>query len=80
MLTKFSPSIDNLGKKCQYWEINEGCHYPSFELLGRKACNGIIDDTCLWVLGKASKPISINESKVQIQTAPEKPKLPPKNI
>lgn len=72
---KHSPSIETLGRDCAFWsngtDLNQaGCLYPKFELQGRKSCEGIIDDVCLWQL-TGRRPRSLSENQMQaIKTTP----------
>lgn len=80
---KFYPKEVNLGKDCQYWNLGGSfcCCYPNANLEGRRSCEGIIDDVCLWILG-GRKPSSLSEEQIiYIQThRPDPRNLPPGNI
>ncbi len=61
-----SPSDENLGKNCIWWQNT--CVIPKAELLGRQSCEGIIDDVCLLRLN-GREPASLTRVQVtEIQT------------
>jgi hypothetical protein len=80
----FYPTEENLGHNCQYWDWEEGCLYPKAELTGRRSCEGMIDDVCLFVL-EGLQATSLSEAQVDeiINRAPnllDKSYLPPGNV
>lgn len=44
----FPPREENLGKNCRFWNPENGCRFPKTEMGGRKSCEGIVDDVCLY--------------------------------
>jgi hypothetical protein len=44
------PSDKNIGFDCLYWSNNAGCVYPKTELEGRRSCEGIIDNNCVYII------------------------------
>lgn len=52
MNERFYPTADNLGTNCSYWQLGglaTACCFPKAELEGRRSCEGIIDDVCLFI-------------------------------
>ena len=45
----YYPNEGNLGKNCLFWSLEEGCIFPKKEMEGRRSCEGIIDDVCLFL-------------------------------
>ena len=45
----FWPTEENLGKNCRFWNMQKGCTFPKKEMEGRRSCEGIIDDVCLFL-------------------------------
>jgi len=84
---RFSPTEENLGQNCLYWRVVGGiasaCRYPKAALEGRRSCEGIIDDVCLFVKD-GRRPTSLSEDQIiEIKTRPpsaDKFYLPPGNI
>jgi hypothetical protein len=65
---KFFPTEQSLGKPCQYWLPLKGCNYPKLEMQGRRSCEGIVDDVCLFLrIGRTPKSIS-SEQMVYLRT------------
>lgn len=82
-MEKFYPNTENIGKDCMYWCYQEGCQYPKIELLGRRSCEGIIDDVCLFVNGSGPRPTELTENSANaIKSHPSfrGNNLPPGNI
>jgi hypothetical protein len=46
---RFYPEKENLGRNCLFWTIKDGCTFPKIEMGGRRSCEGIIDDVCLFL-------------------------------
>lgn len=67
----FYPKEDNLGKNCEFWNLNgpiKGCNFPKAEMEGRTSCEGVVDDVCLFLL-KGRRPASLTEEqKREIKT------------
>ena len=84
---RFYPKEVNLGSDCLYWCLGglaSGCSFPKAELEGRRSCEGIIDDVCLFVKnGREPRSLS-DEQMIEIKTRAPDPanqyKLPPGNI
>ena len=75
----FYPTEENLGRNCMFWGVLAvvGCNYPKAELQGRKSCEGIIDDVCLFIKD-GREPISLShEQQVEIKTRLPNSDLPP---
>ncbi len=78
------PIEANLGMDCQYWCLGglaTGCCFPKVELKGRRSCEGIIDDVCLFIKD-GRKPTSltgeeITELKTHAPRFTDKSYLPP---
>jgi hypothetical protein len=52
MAEKFDPKEENLGRNCKWWALGglaTGCCFPKKELDGRRECEGIVDDVCLFI-------------------------------
>lgn len=52
MVEKFYPRVENLGKECSFWCLDEGsvgCNFPKAQLQGRTSCEGLIDDVCVFL-------------------------------
>lgn len=72
---KFYPSVENLGKNCEFWQgvdiegkrtmgrLAIGCQFPKAEMEGRLSCEGIIDDVCLY-LKNGRRPRSLTEEQI----------------
>ena len=63
MEKRFYPTELNLGENCQYWDNTLGCYYPKAEMEGRRSCEGIIDDVCLYLKDKRM-PKSLTEEQI----------------
>lgn len=66
---KHYPKIETLGLNCVFWsngrDLNHpGCLYPSVKLQGRRSCEGIIDDVCIWQL-TGRHPRSLTKERMQ---------------
>lgn len=66
----FYPSEENIGKNCRYWKIRKGCTFPKIEMEGRRSCEGIVDDVCLFLkdkrLPKSLTPEQLLELKLSV--------------
>lgn len=66
----FYPTEENLGKNCRFWNIQKGCTFPKREIKGRRSCEGIIDDVCLFLkdkrLPKSLTPEQLLELKLRV--------------
>ena len=62
MKEKFYPSEENLGNDCRFWQ--NGCTYPKAEVQGRLSCEGVIDDVCLYLLGKSVKRPNLSPREI----------------
>lgn len=80
---KFYPKSANFGKNCTFWST-ERCIYPKEELIGRRSCEGIVDDVCLLVLnGRRPKSLTqeqIREIKINPPSIIDGFSLPPGDI
>lgn len=76
----FYPREENLGNECRFWTEASGCVFPKAEMEGRRSCEGIIDDVCLY-LKDGRKPLSLSPEqllKLKITPpAPNKSYIPP---
>jgi hypothetical protein len=66
MNERFYPKSDNLGKNCLFWQLGEittACCFPKAELAGRRSCEGLIDDVCLFIKD-GIEPSSLSEEQV----------------
>ncbi|MEO8105596.1 MAG: hypothetical protein ABI602_04665 [Candidatus Saccharibacteria bacterium] len=87
MSERFYPTEENLGENCVFWNVGQmamACAFPKAELEGRRSCEGIIDDVCLFVKD-GRRPIGLNEAqiieiKTRIPDLIDKSYLPPGNI
>ena len=72
MPEKYFPRAENLGQDCLYWAIGglaSGCDYPKVELSGRRSCEGIVDDVCLYVKDGRT-PVSLTDGQIaEIKTS-----------
>jgi len=70
----FYPEEANLGKNCLFWNIEEGCTFPKKEMEGRRSCDGIIDDVCLYLKNrrppKSLTPEQLLELRTRIPNSP----------
>lgn len=79
---RFYPNEENLGLDCLFWDLGSlVCSFPKTELQGRRSCEGIVDDVCLFLM-KGRRPSSLTDSQIkEIRTrAPDlydKSYLPP---
>lgn len=79
------PKEENLGSNCLFWGLGSlACSFPKAEMKGRRSCEGIIDDVCLF-LKDGRKPSSLTDAEIaEIKTrAPDlydKSYLPPGNV
>jgi hypothetical protein len=48
-IKKFYPAEENLGQECMWWNNQIGCTFPKAEMEGRRSCEGIIDNLCLYL-------------------------------
>jgi hypothetical protein len=74
------PLPENMGENCMYWTLENGCAYPKYEVQGRRSCEGIIDDVCLFMRGKISELIHISPIEAQAMKTnpfPDATTLPP---
>ena len=78
----FYPIEENLGKNCLFWSTEKGCAFPKTEMEGRKSCEGIIDDVCLF-LKDGRPPLSLTaKQRMELRTrVPDSPlDIPPGDI
>ncbi len=83
MESRFYPKTDNFGENCLFWSTNEGCLYQKAELLGRRTCEGLIDDVCLFVMGVGKIPDGMSDeeaNRIKNHPAYSGINLPPGNI
>ena len=71
----FKPNVENLGKNCSYWSIDERCcQYPKKEIFGRESCDGIVESYCLYYLTgripKSLSPEQVLELKTRVPVSP----------
>lgn len=70
---KFYPRDENLGKECQFWRLQPeylGCNFPNDKLRGRTGCEGIIDDTCLFMKNGRRSPTISEEEVIELKCTP----------
>lgn len=60
---RFNPSVDKFGKQCIHWSLQLGCTFPKAEMKGRRSCEGVIDDVCLY-LKDGRVPKSLNQQQL----------------
>lgn len=84
---EFYPNEENLGRNCQFWNLNGkfiGCNFPKVGLEGRTSCEGVIDDVCLYKKSRRIPPSltaeQITELKTSLPKHGESPMLPPGDI
>lgn len=84
---KFYPDEANLGKNCRFWNIGStamACAFPKAEMEGRRSCEGVIDDVCLYLKnGRRPKSLTeeqIREIKTRAPDSADKSYLPPGDI
>jgi hypothetical protein len=66
MAERYYPKEESLGENCLYWALGDtvaGCCFPKEELRGRKSCEGIIDDVCLFIKD-GRKPTSLTDEQI----------------
>lgn len=61
---EFWPNEENIGKNCRFWSIEEGCAFSKREMEGRRSCEGIIDDVCLYLKDKRRLPKSLTPEQL----------------
>lgn len=70
----FWPAEKNIGKNCRFWSFEKGCIFPKKEMEGRRSCEGIIDDVCLFLknrrLPKSLTPQQLSELKLRVPNSP----------
>lgn len=70
MSERLYPNEESLGENCMFWGLDgtPGCCFPKAELMGRLSCEGIVDDTCLFVKnGRTASSLS-EEQMLEIKT------------
>lgn len=81
MTEKYYPSEENLGKDCTFWCLGglaAGCSFPKFGLEGRRSCEGIIDDICLYIKdGRIPSSMTAEQRSALRTTLPNPDNLPP---
>jgi len=83
----FYPKEENLGKNCRFWDMGMvalACGFPKAEMAGRRSCEGIIDDVCLF-LKDGRHPASLTLAQIiEIKFKPpglsDKSYLPPGDV
>lgn len=63
---RFYPKTENLGQDCRFWclgGIATGCCFPSANLNGRRSCEGVIDDVCLFIKD-GRRPDSLTDQQI----------------
>jgi hypothetical protein len=81
----YYPKEENLGGNCSFWDLGRlACSFPKAEMEGRRSCEGIIDDVCLY-LKNGRRPSSLTDEQIlEIKTrAPDpadKSYLPPGDV
>lgn len=70
---------------CSFWDLGYlACSFPKAEMEGRRSCEGIIDDVCLF-LKNGRRPPSLTDLQIlEIKTRPpdltDKSYLPPGDV
>jgi hypothetical protein len=84
---KFFPNEANLGHNCMYWDVGPvamACAYPKAEMIGRRSCEGTVDDVCLFLrIGRQQSSLTepqIAEIKLRAPDLYDKSYLPPGDI
>lgn len=66
----FLPTEENIGKNCRFWGQEFGCIFPKKEMEGRRNCEGIVDDVCLFFkdgrFPKSLTPEQVLELKLRL--------------
>ncbi len=80
----FYPSEESLGQDCRFWDAVLGCRFPKMEMQGRRSCEGVIDDVCLF-LKDGRHPKSLTEKqrmelKTRLPDFDDKSYIPPGDI
>lgn len=73
MTERYYPSQEHIGQNCMYWQLgglSTGCCYPKAEVEGRRSCEGVVDDVCLYVLHGVDAPSLTDAQKIAINTRP----------
>ncbi len=81
------PKLENLGRNCLYWQVGglaTACCFPKAELEGRRSCEGLIDDVCLF-MKDGTEPTSLTDEqiaslKTTLPTSTSAEQLPPGDI
>lgn len=78
----FYPTEENLGKSCLFWSKELGCTLPKIEMEGRRSCEGIIDDICLYLKGRRPPKSLTDEQLMELKLRiPDTPlDIPPGDI
>lgn len=61
----FWPKKENLGKNCELWNPEKGCMFVKAEMRGRRSCEGIIDNVCLYLKGKTQPPTGFTQEQLK---------------
>lgn len=70
---KFYPREENLEKPCRFWSLDKpgfGCTFPKFELKDRVACEGIVDEVCLYIKDKRRPSNICDDDLIAIKINP----------
>lgn len=64
----FYPTEENLGKNCLFWSRELGCTFTKREMEGRRSCEGIIDDVCLFLKERRPTKSFTPEQLLELKT------------
>jgi hypothetical protein len=56
----YYPKEENLGQNRMFWTTERVCDFPKLEMEGRRSCEGIVDNVCLF-LEEGRRPTSVTE-------------------
>ena len=70
----FWPTEKTIGKNCRFWSQEFGCIFPKKEMEGRRSCEGIVDDVCLFLKNgrrpKSLTPEQLLELRTRVPNSP----------
>lgn len=64
----FWPIEKNLGKNCRFWSQEFGCIFPKKEMEGRRSCEGVVDDVCLYLKNRIIPKSLTDEQRLELRT------------
>lgn len=68
---RYYPTEAHLGLNCMFWnEAGAYCTFPKAELNGRRSCEGVVDDVCLFIKDRR-EPLSLSmEQRLALRIRP----------